>query len=164
MRVMTKSKWKTSFVVILSFLIILNVAFIFYQSALPPAVSGAESESVKGFFVRLFGGEDTLLGGFFARYTRKIAHFAEFALLGLLSAALCRLLGGARRWWLHFPFGLLIASLDETLQHFTGRGPAILDVGIDYAGYLSATLFFYVCCCLIGACRLRKLRKEKRNV
>ncbi|MBR0446980.1 MAG: VanZ family protein [Clostridia bacterium] len=64
---------------------------------------------------------------------RKGAHFLEFALLGVLWGGLSRV-KKLRAPWL---YGLVVAVIDETIQYFVpGRAPGILDVALDYAGYL----------------------------
>ena len=156
---------KKGFVVILLLFILLTVAFILYQSSLPPSVSGEESDRVKGFFVTLFGGEDTLLGSFFTKYVRKIAHFVEFFVLGGECAALGLVLGWRRFPLYTCPFGLLVGALDEFLQRFTGRGPSVFDVCLDFFGFVTATLLLYAAFLLrrrVG--RGRKGRKENTNV
>ena len=73
------------------------------------------------------GGWDTAL--------RKIAHFCEYAVLGVL---LLRALG---RELLAIPAGIAYAATDELHQHFVaGRHAAVRDVAIDAAGVLAGVL------------------------
>lgn len=72
---------------------------------------------------------------------RKYAHFAEFALLGILVS-----IYGLLRSKLTFQklmnilsFGLFIAVADESIQILSGRGPLVKDVLLDMAGYGSGT-------------------------
>lgn len=63
---------------------------------------------------------------------RKLAHFFEFAVLGVLWGLYSRLRPGKLAWL----YGLPVALLDEGLQYFApGRAPGVLDVVLDYAGY-----------------------------
>ena len=73
---------------------------------------------------------------------RKMAHFTEFAALGMLLA------------WLHgmlqkgklrpFLWGVAAASADETIQCFVpDRGPAVKDVCIDSAGVLTGIILLW---------------------
>ena len=67
---------------------------------------------------------------------RKLAHFTEFAVLGalllLLTAAAFRV---RLQSVVNCLFFLLLAALtDETIQIFTGRGPQVQDVWLDFAG------------------------------
>ncbi len=114
------------------------LAFIFVQSLLPPDMSGEESGRVAALLGRIFG-EDTAVGIFLITYVRKLAHFTEFAVLGILVARARSLYYPSmqKRCALALaPCGLAVGFLDETLQIFTGRGPMIADVWIDGAGFL----------------------------
>jgi VanZ family protein len=66
---------------------------------------------------------------------RKIAHFCEYAILGLL------LVRATRREAVAAVLGVLYAAGDEVHQHFvTGRHAAVRDVVIDAAGVLTGVL------------------------
>lgn len=115
-------------------LIALNLIFIWGNSLLPGELSGALSDWVKELLSRLLpvGGIGPSGGGLL----RKLAHFAEFALLGLLLTRFFRLLG--KKYWYALPWGVLAAAIDETIQIFVpGRGPGLRDVGIDTCGVLT---------------------------
>ncbi|NLX83359.1 MAG: VanZ family protein [Clostridiales bacterium] len=68
---------------------------------------------------------------------RKLAHFVEYALLGCFAGmALSQLVWqwtDALQLWLA---SFVIGFLDETIQLFSGRGPAIVDVWLDASGML----------------------------
>lgn len=100
-------------------------------SLLPPPASSAQSSWLVDLVFRLTGLklEELVL--------RKLAHFTEYALLGLLSGlALAQLVWRIRDAGLLWLLGLLAAFIDESLQLLSGRGPAILDVWIDGGGML----------------------------
>ena len=63
---------------------------------------------------------------------RKLAHFGEFAVLGLLWGIYS--LRRPLKWaWL---YGLPVAITDELLQYLSpGRAPGFGDVALDYCGY-----------------------------
>ena len=66
---------------------------------------------------------------------RKIAHFCEYAVLGLL------LVRATRRDALAFGLGVAYAASDELHQHFVpGRQAAVRDVLVDAAGVLAGVL------------------------
>ena len=127
-------------------LIILTIALIWAQSILPPDISADESgfvlEKIVKPFLRFMTGREAEIS---EHLVRKIAHFTEFMLLGLL-VSLYRIPSftssskahGLRATACFFGtsalFCLFIAFIDESIQMFTGRGPAILDVWIDTAG------------------------------
>ncbi|MBQ7801963.1 MAG: VanZ family protein [Oscillospiraceae bacterium] len=75
---------------------------------------------------------------------RKLAHFSEFALLGLL---LCWRLGmagkaGKELVCLTMAGGLAAACVDETIQIFvSGRSSSLIDVWIDTGGALAGMIF-----------------------
>ena len=125
-----------------------TVGFICQQSTLPPAESAEVSASVRDVIVSWLGGADTRLGAFFDRFVRKIAHFVEFATLGAQIEAY--LAGRQTRIAILClaGFGLAVASLDETLQLFTGRGAALTDVLLDFSGYLFGALAIFAICLL----------------
>lgn len=121
--------------------IALWTAFIWAGSLKTADESSADSSWVAAWLVRLFGWETQPEWLIVA--IRKTAHFAEFAVLGLLWGGCSRAYG--RRLWL---WGLPVGVLDECLQFFSpGRAPRILDVGIDTAGFLCgvAAVWFFVC-------------------
>ena len=127
--------------IILSSLILATLAFIFTNSALPREQSSEFSHGVGGLLERIFP-PDTLVGGFLQEHLRKIAHFAEYALLGAeLSLYALVFVKNKRRACAHLPIiALAVAFLDESVQMLSGRGPEILDVWIDLFGFLTAAL------------------------
>ncbi len=99
------------------------IAVIFFQSLLPAELSEAESNSL---FARLA----VLLPFLTACALRKLAHFTEFAVLGVLLAQ-CLRRGFARPALA----AVLCAMADETIQLFVpGRSGEVRDVWIDFAG------------------------------
>ena len=121
--------------------IALWTAFVWSRSLMSAAASAADSSRVAALLMNLFGWETQPEWLIFA--IRKTAHFAEFAILGLLWASCSRTY--SRRWlWL---CGLPVGAIDECLQFLApGRAPMLMDVGIDTAGLLCgvATVWFFV--------------------
>ena len=121
-------------------LLCLNLAFIWGNSLLPGKISGAFSDWVKSILGRLFStGMEPHTG---RGLLRKLAHFSEFTALGMCLA------------WLHgmlqkgklrpFFWGVLAASVDETIQRFVpDRGPSVRDVCIDAAGVLTGIILLW---------------------
>ena len=117
-------------------LLCLNLIFIWGNSLMPGPVSSEVSRCVGELVEQIFqlpvneseGGHGLL---------RKLAHFSEFACLGLL---LCRQLTAAGRKGkdraaLTLLGGLATACIDETIQIFTaGRASSLIDVWIDTCG------------------------------
>ena len=124
-------------------LILFSLFFIFYQSILPPEKSTEESETVGGILEEIFP-PDTEAGKFVLTNIRKIAHFTEFFVLGVWTS-LYGVFFIKRRTVcaLSFPMALFVAFLDETIQIFSGRGPMIFDVWIDFFGFLTSGVIIY---------------------
>ena len=118
-------------------LILATTAFIFWNSTLSRADSGGTSRSLYErlfpFFYAVFGRVPVTHDGF-----RKLAHFTEFGLLGLLYSLLTVVLQKEKpQHRLNIGFiGFFTAFCDETIQIFSARGPAIGDVWIDMAGFV----------------------------
>ena len=137
-------------------LILLNLSFIWGNSLLP----GPQSAEVSGGIMELLEEllESVAPNG--EHLIRKLAHFSEFACLGLLFAWLFQILGQSRFHVFTMPllFGSMAALVDETLQVLTPeRGPSVVDVWIDIAGVTTGILLL-----LLGLC-LWQTRKSKSN-
>ena len=131
---------------LLSFLIILNLIFIFafsMQNAEESAeVSGSISNTVANVVVEDFESkpqeekEEILLG--IDAVVRKLAHMAEFASLAALTLLLLSTWHIKLPWRLTASLGLVLASgfTDELLVQMRsdGRSPQVKDVLIDLLG------------------------------
>ena len=140
---------------------------IFWFSSQTAEQSAALSEAVKRLVLSLFPQElfeqgEELPGGVPVEdFLRKAAHFFNFTVLGMLSAAAVdsvTRLRAVRRW---VPAGicLVYAATDEIHQMFVpGRGPAVTDVLLDFVGSLCGIL-------LLFAIRraVRQRRQRRRN-
>jgi VanZ family protein len=120
-------------------LIVLNICFIWGNSLLPGELSGAFSDWVKNLLANLFSGGDSGTSG---GLIRKLAHFSEFAMLGMLLSWLFGMLQKNLLW--PFVLGFFTASMDETIQRFVpNRGPSVWDVLLDTSGVLVGMLVLY---------------------
>lgn len=128
---------------ICTWLIILNISFIWGNSLLPREVSAALSKMVGSFLQIFLPGHMNPSEGEGQGILRKIAHFTEFCTLGMLLSWLVRMIR-TRKWeYCVLPLiaGTLVASIDETIQMFVpGRGPQLRDVGIDTLGVILGIL------------------------
>lgn len=85
---------------------------------------------------------------------RKLGHFSEFFLLGLVST----LTGttGRKKLTSNLPVilytGLAVAVADETIQYFSpGRSPEVRDILIDYSGFCCGLLAAFALCKVLSA-------------
>lgn len=135
-------------------LLVCCLIFIWGNSLLPGEISGAISDEVKEILEVIFpGGEASPAEESFL--VRKLAHFTEFAALGMCLGWLFGMLGKGKIQ--PFLLGAAAACVDETIQRFVpDRGPSLRDVGIDSSGVLTGLILFY-----IGHAYLRKRRTKK---
>ena len=132
-----------------------TLLFIFANSSQIGADSGLRSAQVTDLLNRVvarLGIGFTFTEGL----VRKLAHFAEYMLLGFWLMLTLRVYTRNLLAFVCWPLflGLLTAVLDEYLQKFiVGRGSSVLDVAIDFAGVvmgLCVALFIQL---LVGAVR-----------
>ena len=142
---------KKRMVIIHSIFTLTIMAFIFIQSALPGAVSGAESNVLVEFFAKLTGLDTEVL----SVVIRKTAHFTEFAVLGLCLTLNVRdfysakgiSLGRGHVWFMSWLLGTAYAATDEIHQYFVpDRACQLLDVCIDSAGVAAGAMIAVVVC------------------
>ena len=134
----------------------LLLCFIWGNSLLPGEISGRFSDWVKNILALLLPGEVpgvTTGGGLL----RKIAHFTEFALLGMCLTWRCGMLEKRKIMALGFGFGT--ACVDESIQLFVpGRGPAVRDVLIDTCGVAAGMGLL-----LLGYTIFKHIKQSKEN-
>lgn len=137
---------------ILTVFIALTLIFIWGNSILPARISSA----ISSFVTKLLGGDMAELR------VRKAGHFTEFLLLGAglgLFFTLKNAKGKDKAMYLALP-ALFVPLMDETIQMFNDRGPQVLDIWIDIAGYTCGCLLMLL---LIAIVRLfRRGGKERQ--
>ena len=136
-------------------LIALNLALIWGNSTLPGGVSMELSD---GFLALLSQGLPALavIGSILIR---KLAHFSEFACLGLLLGWLLSPEGGFRGFAAPALLGALAACVDETIQRFVpGRESSLIDVWIDIFGVCAGILLLR-----LGYRCIRRRKERKQN-
>ena len=95
---------------------------------------------------------------------RKLAHFSIYALVGVwimsfMSTFNIRLY---KKWIISMLVGALYAASDEFHQSFVpGRGPSIIDVGIDSLGVFTGILGVLIIISIYIALKSDKKVKEK---
>jgi VanZ family protein len=126
-------------------LLVVNLVLIWGNSLLPGEVSGKLSGVVTEMIGKLFGSDGPPGSGGHG-LVRKMAHFTEFACLGMLLLRNLTLDGQRGRNLVTQTLlgGLLTALTDETIQMFVdGRGPSLKDVWIDFAGVTVGMAILY---------------------
>ena len=115
-------------------LLIANLVFIWGNSLLPGEISGALSNWLKDILASILPGGSP--GGSGGGLLRKLAHFTEFACLGMCLTWRMGML--QKHTGFALLFGAAAACVDETIQRFVpDRGPSIIDVGIDTCGVIT---------------------------
>lgn len=117
--------------------LIYSVVFIFQNSLQIAEQSSLRSEQVQQLINEAAG--TVGLGPFSLLVVRKMAHFAEFMMMGFWFMLCLRVY--TRHFIKHVSWplflGLGTAVTDETIQIFVdGRGSSVKDVWIDFAGFL----------------------------
>ncbi|MBE6644343.1 MAG: VanZ family protein [Ruminococcaceae bacterium] len=137
---------KNTMVIKAAFLILIlaTLGFIFSQSMLPPEKSEQQSNSV-GEIVAEVIPPDTKPGEFVQINLRKLAHFFEFAVLGIELSVYAFVFKRRKGFMLStYIFAVFVALFDETIQIFSGRGSSIFDVWIDFFGFAAAASLVYL--------------------
>lgn len=140
--------------------IALTVVAIFSASLQTAEASSAQSgfvkEKVNDICMTLFNAEyDELFPDI-----RKVAHFAEFALLGVECAVFCRL--NRKNRYGAFIFGIAVAVCDEMLQLTSdGRAASVQDVLLDFCGFSTGMLVTTAVAVLISKLNDRRYRYGK---
>ena len=136
-------------------LIALNLALIWGNSVLPGGVSMELSDG----FLALLGRSIPFLARIGSMLIRKLAHFSEFACLGLLLGWLLSPEGGFRGFAAPALLGTLAACVDETIQRFVpGRESSLIDVWIDIFGVCAGILLLR-----LGYRCIRRRKERKQN-
>lgn len=122
--------------ILCSLLLIAVLSFIWGNSLANGADSGAMSGRILAWINKLLHlGEDS--AEILHLVIRKMAHFTEFACLGLLLTWLFGMMGEKKGHLFCMPLfcGMLAACVDETIQVFVpDRGPSPIDIWIDTCG------------------------------
>lgn len=143
-------------------LIVATLVFIFGNSL----DSREESSDKSGFvteiitpILEIFMGK----GNVTEHFVRKLAHFTEFFILGAESAVLAFLILRRGRVGVLscLLFGVLSALSDETIQLFTGRGPSVADVWLDFGGFVTAFFIVFLPYAIFRITKFVKAFKKK---
>lgn len=151
-------------VLLVSLLILLTLLFIWSNSLRDASASDAQSGSLKAWLASVLDVEQEPFR-FLYNNLRKVAHFAEFALLGAEAALWLWLRFGALgcRFFRGLSFCALSACVDEGLQLLSpGRAAAAGDVLLDTGGALFGMLCLWAAVLFLGLLRERRAGRSRR--
>lgn len=124
-------------------MVILYIGFIFHNSLTPALESSRQSGGVLAIVLSVADSVGVESIWITEHLIRKMAHFAEYTLLGVLFSVTVRQYAFAlaterlAKCWL----GTMVPLVDETIQLFVeGRSGQISDVWLDMAGVLTGIL------------------------
>lgn len=123
------------------------VVLIFFNSSLPATDSGKLSGFAAQLVLQLSQLLDISLKGNVEHTIRKLAHFLEFACLGLLWCKVFASFHVSNRTSTGYILliCLLVAVVDEYIQLFSpGRDGRVLDVLLDFSGAFCAWLWYRI--------------------
>ncbi|MCD8342354.1 MAG: VanZ family protein [Clostridiales bacterium] len=139
------------FRVLFTFFVLWAILFIFQNSL----ESGALSSSRSAEFTAMLNAVLGRLGisALSEAMVRKLAHYAEFALLGFLLMLCVRVYTPRYVRYSCWPLliGMCVANLDETIQIYVdGRNSSVIDVWIDFSGVCGGLLAGFLVCILLS--------------
>ncbi len=137
------------------------LAFIWGNSLQTGEESGGMSRRILEWIQSLLSLEESS-GEALHHAIRKMAHFTEFACLGLLSTWWFGMMGQKKGNLVCMPllFGILTACVDETIQRFVpDRGPSLMDVCLDTFGVAAGIGLL-----LIGYNYIRRKQTDDKNL
>ena len=127
-------------------LIILWMILIFVMSSFNANDSANQSNIIVHFISYVFNINNLELLSFIVR---KLAHFSEYFLLGLLVTIDFNVITKSTKYLTVmlscFLTGIFTALIDESIQTFTpGRAGMVMDVWLDFSGFLFAFSFMTI--------------------
>ena len=128
---------------IFAVLSLLTVAFIWGNSLRSIPESAAQSSVVAETIRPVLDPQQQMDPPTYHNLVRKLAHLAEFFVLGLFVCGFTVCLGlELKKQLICMPMliVLLVAVGDEFIQHFTNRGSLVTDVVLDFAGAMAGLL------------------------
>lgn len=146
-------------------LILLTIAFIFYNSAQTVPKSNEVATSVAETIAPISKNEYDTPADWraFVLQVRKAAHAVEFFLLGtelFVLFFLFRKPRGIQTFWNVLSAPVVIAVADESIQILSGRGPKVQDVLLDFCGAAAAVA---LCSVLYFSVRALVHRSQKKK-
>ncbi len=146
-------------------LIVATLAFIFGNSTLTAEQSGVQSGAVTDVIVNTMPSDkqpvDIVAKNDFHQDLRKVAHFAEYALLGLeISLLFVFFAESIKLSTVILPIvAVFSAFIDESIQLLSDRSPAVSDMWIDIAGFATLSALTYAVYFMLKAHPISRITK-----
>ena len=133
---------------ILNIILVVSILAVWIHSAMPAAASSQESSWVMNLlrpFLELFVGR----GNVTEHLVRKLAHFAEYFVLGAELSLWMKWNVKDRKVLGRFAIvvlaGLIVAFIDESIQLFSiGRSAEVADIWLDLTGVIAAGVVWMI--------------------
>lgn len=146
-----------------------TLIFIFSNSVKSKEQSSDQSSEFAESIKPIVDPSDKIPFNIFEHHVRKLAHFSEFCLLGfellLLLALLCN--GYKNITLLKYTstmfLALTAALIDETIQIFSDRGSAVVDVWIDFSGAITGSAFGFLILILFSFISSKRKNKDLKG-
>ncbi|MCC8099290.1 MAG: VanZ family protein [Clostridiales bacterium] len=139
------------FRVLFTLFVLWAILFIFQNSLESGTLSSSRSAEVTAMLNAVLG--KLGISALSEAVVRKLAHYAEFALLGFLLTLCVRVYTPRYVRYCCWPLliGLCVANLDETIQlYVSGRNSSVIDVWIDFSGVCGGLLAGFLVCILLS--------------
>lgn len=147
---------------ILWIVVVLTIGFIFGQSLFDQDTSKKQSVAVQEKVVepvhKALTGEDTI------HYDiRDVAHTVEFAILGLELVLLIRSKRRVLGCLKSISYCGFAALIDESIQHFSGRAPQLIDIWHDVLGAVVGSVIGLIIVTLIKRAKRTEVEIEEKR-
>lgn len=160
------SPWLIAFRIIFTIGVLASIAFIFSNSLESGAISSERSQAVMHYMNAIL--DRIGLGPVSEHSVRKLAHFAEYCLEGMLLTLCLRVYTARFVRHISWPLlgGLLTAVTDETIQKYvSGRSSQLTDVWIDFAGIVAGLMVALVILLIVRAITaFYAIKRENRRL
>lgn len=120
------------------------ILFIFSNSMKPAGLSSKDSNAALLLLSTIFSKAGVNACWLTEHLVRKLAHFSEYTLLGMILSGCFRSYGlpGKERRYFLLAAGFFVPFVDETIQLFVeGRSGQLSDVWLDFGGAAFGMLF-----------------------
>lgn len=140
-----KNKWNVG-IAIFVLVSLLVTGYIFYNSIQKAVDSDARSDKVVEQVQPIVDPDEKINKDDMKKYTRKAAHFIEFAMLGIsIGCVFGCVYGKSKKIFLSLPLfiTLSVGVIDEFIQKFGDRASRVSDVLIDFSGSFVGLLLVF---------------------